>query len=426
MNVVDYLRKFLTEQPGREAAVPGLGVFYTEQQNGRNKILFKEVMPTDKAFLNYFAFEENLTEEEARAELEKWVRKVLQELKAAGSVTIAEVGIFSIADDKVIFKSQTDEASVAEDSNFGLEQPAPQVHTSELPKEERPLRPPVPIDKARGKHAPRPIGKPKLQPAAQPGTAGKEIVLGTRKNTAPKTSLPVYARAWFIALCVLVVVCAAVFGITPVRKAVLGLVKKPNLEMKVPGDDMVEAVVDQMMEEDMEPVMADEEEVKAREKAVAEENAKVAQAVKAGETKKKEQEAQVKKMQAESKPAPAPAAKKETRKEVKKEPVKKTESSVQKKPAEKKMAQAAVQTVEEAKTPESGKFYIIVGSFASEANADRMAKKMCAEGLVSTVFYMEAKNLFYVSVKTCSTRDEAVSERTALRDRNIDCWIFAN
>ncbi len=420
MNVVDYLRKFLTEQPGREAAVPGLGVFYTEQQNGRNKILFKEVLPTDKAFLNYFAFEENLTEEEARAELEKWVRKVLQELKAAGSVTIAEVGSFSIANDKVIFKSQADEASGVEDSNFGLEQPVPQVQTPELPKEERPLRPPVPVEKARGKHAPRPIGKPKLQPAAQPGTAGKEIVLGTRKSSTPSTSLPVYARTWFIALCVLVVVCAVVFGITPVRKAVLGLAKKPNLEMKVPEDDMVEAFVDQMMEDEMEPVVADEAEMAAREKAVVEENAKVAQAVKAGETRKKEQEAQVRKMQAESKSDPA------SKKEVKKDPVKKVESSPQKQPAEKKVSQAVVQTVEEAKTPESGKFYIIVGSFASEANADRMAKKMCAEGLVSTVFYIEAKNLFYVSVKTCSTRDEAVGERTALRDRNIDCWIFAN
>ena len=413
MNIVDYLRKFLNEQPGKEAAVPGLGVFYTEQRNGKNRILFKEVAPTDKTFLNFFAFEENLTEEEARAELEKWVRKVLQELKATGSVTIAEVGTFVIAEDKVLFKPLVEEISGEENTNFGLEQPAPQVHAPELPKEERPLRPPVPVEKARGKQAPRPIGKPKLQPSAQPGTSGKEIVLGTRKSPSPQAPLPVYARAWFILLCILVVLFAVILGVTPVRKAVFGLGNKAALEMKVPGEDMVEAAVDQLLEDDFEPVMTDEKAMTANEKAVAEENAKVAQAVAAGEAKKKEQEAQAKKMQAESKPAPQSAP--VSRKEIKKEPVKKAEPA-------KKQAQTGV----DAKTPESGKFYIIVGSFASEANAGRMARKMQAEGLVSTVFYIKAKSLFYVSVKTCSTRDEAVGERTALRDRNIDCWIFAN
>ncbi|MDE6493989.1 MAG: SPOR domain-containing protein [Bacteroidales bacterium] len=398
MNVVDYLRKFLNEQPGREAAVPGLGVFYTEQRDGRNKILFKEVMPTDKAFLNFFAFEENLNEEDARTELEKWVRKVLQELKGTGKVTIAEVGTFVIVDDKVLFKSASEEPVNADNANFGLEQPAPQTVLPELPKEERPLRPPVPVEKARGKHAPRPIGKPKLQPAAQPASSGKEIVLGSRKRPAPQAPLPVYARTWFILLCVLAVLLAVILGVAPVRKALFGLGEKPALEMQLPADDMVEAAVDQMMEDELESTVMEEE------------NAQVAQAVMAGEVKRKEQEAQAKKMQAASQAAPKAAAK---------------PAPAPKKEAVKKVESASGRKVD-AKRPQAGKFYLIVGSFASEANAGRMAQNMCANGLAATIYYIEAKNLFYVSVKTCATREEAVGERTALRNRNIDCWIFAN
>ena len=82
MDVVSYLKKFLAEQPKQEAAVPGLGVFYVGEKDGFSCILFKEVTPTDKTFLNYIAFEDNITEENARAETEMWVHRILHGLKS--------------------------------------------------------------------------------------------------------------------------------------------------------------------------------------------------------------------------------------------------------------------------------------------------------------------------------------------------------
>ena len=67
---MNHLKKFLAEQPKQAAAVPGLGVFYVGEKDGSSCVLFKEVSPTDRTFLNYIAFEDNISEEDARAEME--------------------------------------------------------------------------------------------------------------------------------------------------------------------------------------------------------------------------------------------------------------------------------------------------------------------------------------------------------------------
>ena len=51
---------------------------------------------------------------------------------------------------------------------------------------------------------------------------------------------------------------------------------------------------------------------------------------------------------------------------------------------------------------------------------------MHADGYEATILYVEAKNMYYVSVRTCADRNEALNERAAFRNKNVDCWIFAN
>ncbi|MDE6630992.1 MAG: SPOR domain-containing protein, partial [Bacteroidales bacterium] len=70
-------------------------------------------------------------------------------------------------------------------------------------------------------------------------------------------------------------------------------------------------------------------------------------------------------------------------------------------------------------------FYIIVGGFRDEANAFGHAKKLRESGLSATVLYNEEKEMHYVSVKTCATREEAMAARTDIRDnKKMDCWIY--
>ena len=123
MDVVSYLKKFLAEQPKQEAAVPGLGVFYVGEKDGFSCILFKEVTPTDKTFLNYIAFEDNITEENARAETEMWVHRILHGLKSEGNVYIDGVGSFSVLADKVEFVPEVNPPKSVE-AEFGLEEPS--------------------------------------------------------------------------------------------------------------------------------------------------------------------------------------------------------------------------------------------------------------------------------------------------------------
>ena len=122
MSVADHLKKFLAEQPQKEAAVPGLGVFYAGEKDGASCILFKEVSPTDKTFLNYIAFEDNISEESARAEMEEWVHKILHALKSSGNVYMDGVGGFSILADRVEFVPAIGGARPVE-AEFGLEDP---------------------------------------------------------------------------------------------------------------------------------------------------------------------------------------------------------------------------------------------------------------------------------------------------------------
>lgn len=431
MKVTEYLKRFLNEQPAMEAAVPGLGVFYAGQKGGKACILFKEVPPNDKAFLNFIAFEENMTEEEVRQGMETWVRELLQELKEAGMVNVEGVGAFVIEQDRVNFNPFVAQGS-ENDAHFGLETPSAPVAepvaepVKPAPAEAQPERrvlPPI----NRPQRPPRPnIEKPKPRPVPNPGVSGKTISLGSNNGRPARPqnrpvrpergdAEPFYARWWFIVLCAVVVLLVLMFSVTPIRRDVLGIGAEPKAVqmgvLSMDDEDLEEALAEMLLgDEATETASAAEKEMKK-----AEENKAVEQQIIAGEKEKKEAEKAAK---ASPKPLAStkPAAK----------PVEKTAAKPEAKPASKPAEKPAAQKGEIAAVkPQPGRFYIIVGGFRDEANAFGQAKKLRESGLSATVLYNEEKEMNYVSVKTCATREEAMAARTDIRDnKKMDCWIY--
>ncbi|MCH5243423.1 MAG: SPOR domain-containing protein [Lentimicrobiaceae bacterium] len=431
MNVAEYLRKFLSEQPLQEAAIPGLGVFYNGPYEGKNHILFKEEPPVDKAFLNYIAFEENLSEDDAKAEIEKWVRKILEDLKGNGNVRIENVGLFDISSGKVVFTPMA-ENNAAQVQDFGLEAPAPAPEPISMP-EPAPApvsapasKPIMPVNEERPRPQRRPLNPPvkRPQPNAQPTSSGKGLLLGdTKKKPAspsvrrPGEEEPIFSQWWFILICVVVIMAVVLFGIKPVREKVVSVFKPGTTEMTM--EQKVEEALN-ALEEDLDMMIEDAE----HDRKVEEENAEIARQVKAGQEQKKKQEAQAKAQQKQEQPKPAtkpaekPAAK----------PAKPAEkpSKPAAKPAEKPATKPAPAQKPDILTPVAGKFYLIVGGFAIEDNARKKSREMRANGYEATILYLEAKNMYYVSVSTCANKNEALNQRAAFRDKNVDCWIFAN
>lgn len=436
MNVAEYLRKFLNEQPLQEAAVPGLGVFYNGLHEGKNHILFKEVPPVDKAFLNYFAFEENIGEEEAKAEIEKWVRKILSDLKGNGNVRIENVGAFDITSGKVVF-TPTAENIMTRNQDFGLEAPAPAPAQDSAPvPAPTPVPEPKPVfpvneERPRPNNQRRPLNPPvkRPQPNSQPTSSGKELLLGDRKKKPASpvvchgNTQPFYTQWWFILICVLVVLATVLFGVRPVREKVLSVFKPKTTEMRV--EEKVEEALNALVE-DLDMTMEEQE----NESRVAAENAEIARQVKEGQEQKHRQEAQAKAQQAQAQPKPAakPESKTTARPVAKPAQPAKTQAAKEQPAKTKSGATAKSVSVQKAdiRKPVAGKFYLIVGGFAVEGNARNKCKEMRTGGYDATILYVEAKNMYYVSVKTCADKNEALKERAAFREKNVDCWIFAN
>jgi cell division septation protein DedD len=125
MDIVLNLKKFFAEQQD-EAAIPGLGVFYKSE----SEILFIEKTPRSNAFVNFFGYEENLTENESVEVIERWVSNILNDLKTQKVANIPELGTFEIKKDKVIFKPAADQnSSYTAPEEYGLEE-LPKSNTS--------------------------------------------------------------------------------------------------------------------------------------------------------------------------------------------------------------------------------------------------------------------------------------------------------
>ncbi|MDE6112726.1 MAG: HU family DNA-binding protein, partial [Bacteroidales bacterium] len=123
MNMTDYLKDFFAEDASRKAAVPGLGVFYAEEgADGRYRILFEEVAPKGKEFINHVAFRMNATEQEAVEKLDEWVKSILKSLKSIKVATLPGIGTFEVSDDRVNFLPSAEQDK---EDRFGLEPMAP-------------------------------------------------------------------------------------------------------------------------------------------------------------------------------------------------------------------------------------------------------------------------------------------------------------
>lgn len=117
-NIVHNLKKFFNEQQD-EAAIPGLGVFFKQDDS---TILFVEKTPRSNAFVNFFGYEENLTENEAIEIIELWVSDILNDLRSDKVAYIPELGTFEIKKDKVVFTPASDQNPTQEHSSdkYGL------------------------------------------------------------------------------------------------------------------------------------------------------------------------------------------------------------------------------------------------------------------------------------------------------------------
>ncbi|MDE7103222.1 MAG: HU family DNA-binding protein, partial [Bacteroidales bacterium] len=123
MNMTDYLKDFFAEDASRKAAVPGLGVFYAEEgADGRYRILFEEVAPKGKEFINHVAFRMNATEQEAVEKLDEWVKSILKSLKSIKVATLPGIGTFEVSDDRVNFLPSAEQDK---EDRFGLEPMTP-------------------------------------------------------------------------------------------------------------------------------------------------------------------------------------------------------------------------------------------------------------------------------------------------------------
>ena len=462
MSVADHLKKFLAEQPQKEAAVPGLGVFYAGEKDGASCILFKEVSPTDKTFLNYIAFEDNISEESARAEMEEWVHKILHALKSSGNVYMDGVGGFSILADRVEFVPAIGGARPVE-AEFGLEDPmidiklsakdkvsaepqaVPEVSSPVVEQDTRPAQPqPQPVsrpdqetrfraprtecrqerdsrsnqnDRRHNKNTFRSNPNDNRQRPANPRPAmpNKEMVLenrrggnggqGNQRGISRKGSQSegknMFTQWWFLLCCLVAVLLIVLFAIRPVRESLFGSTHPTEMESLLPVDDsLIEENVDMMLAEEVDMAALAEE-------SVAAENEQIANEVIAGQVQREKAEAKAK--QAQSKPQARPAAK----------PAVKPAA----KPAAKPQSQQAGAFAPQA--PVKGKFYIIVGSFANKTYAQNKYNDLKKQGQAPSALYVADKDIYYISVKTCATRSEAIDSKAYFRDqKKMDCWIF--
>ena len=437
MGVVNHLKRFLAEQPGKEAAVPGLGVFYSGEKDGSSCILFKEVSPTDRSFLNYIAFEDNISEESARAETERWVRQILQELKSSGTVYMEGVGSFSILADRVEFvpvlntsKPKEVEFGLEEPANGGLSQdsgngsaesrPAPEVgkpanlsQQGSSSNQMRSVQRPVQGNQRSGKNAFRPAQGDNRQRSMRPAAPNK-IVLenrrggnngnggqGNNRRTVQKGPQPggknIFTQWWFLLCCLVVVLLIVILAIRPVRESLFGAGQVTEMESFVPASDSLMDGNAAIMPEESDAAAMDWVGKERQE----EENEQIANAVISGQVQREKAESEAKAAQTRSKgvsPAQSTA-----------------------KPA----VQAASSASFEAQAPRLGKFYIIVGSFANKTYARNKYDKLKSEGYVPLALYMETKNMYYISVKTCATRSEAIQAKAYFQgQKKMDCWIF--
>lgn len=374
--MTDYLKDFFAEDASRKAAVPGLGVFYAEEgADGRYRILFEEVAPKGKEFINHVAFRMNATEQEAVEKLDEWVKSILKSLKSIKVATLPGIGTFEVSDDRVNFLPSAEQDK---EDRFGLEPMAPAAT-------------PAPVDEAEDLAATADLDEETrfADEMEQVERLGDE-----HKDARKKRQMTLM---WIgIGGCIVILLAALLLIFKPFSGMTGG--EAAVIEDIILGEVERPAVAEPAMQEVPCAKIHEDEEIE--------------QAFLAGERERKAAEAQARQEQA-AKPAPKPAAK----------------PAPAPKPAAKPAPKPAAQTgglAPGVNRPELGKFYIIVGSYANLDNARRVVGELSGTSSFNVRILFDAeRNIYKVSIKEFYDKGEAIRFKNDLRTgAGMDGWIY--
>lgn len=377
--MTDYLKDFFAEDASRKAAVPGLGVFYAEEgADGRFRILFEEVAPKGKDFINHVAFRMNATEQEAVEKLDEWVKSILKSLKSIKVATLPGIGTFEVSEDRVNFLPSAEQDK---EDRFGLEPVAPVA--------------PAPADEAEELAATADLDEETrfAEEMEQTERLSGEHHKDERKKRQMTLMWIGIGGCIVILLVALLLVFKPFSGMTGGEAAVI--------------EDIILGEVDR-------PAVAEPVETPSVPCAKIHEDEEIEQAFLAGERERKAAEAQARQEQA-AKPAPAP------------KPAAKPAPAP--KPAAKPAPKPAAQTGALApgvNRPELGKFYIIVGSYANLDNARRVVGELSGTSSFNVRILFDAdRNIYKVSIKEFYDKGEAIRFKNDLRTgAGMDGWIY--
>lgn len=374
--MTDYLKDFFAEDASRKAAVPGLGVFYAEEgADGRYRILFEEVAPKGKEFINHVAFRMNATEQEAVEKLDEWVKSILKSLKSIKVATLPGIGTFEVSDDRVNFLPSAEQDK---EDRFGLEPMAPAAT-------------PAPVDEAEDLAATADLDEETrfADEMEQVERLGDE-----HKDARKKRQMTLM---WIgIGGCIVILLAALLLIFKPFSGMTGG--EAAVIEDIILGEVERPAVAEPAMQEVPCAKIHEDEEIE--------------QAFLAGERERKAAEAQARQEQA-AKPAPKPAAK----------PAPAPKPAA--KPAPKPAAQAGG-LAPGVNRPELGKFYIIVGSYANLDNARRVVGELSGTSSFNVrILFDVERNIYKVSIKEFYDKGEAIRFKNDLRTgAGMDGWIY--
>lgn len=374
MNMTDYLKDFFAEDMSRKAAVPGLGVFYAEAgTDGRYRILFEEVAPKGKEFINHVAFRMNATEQEAIEKMDEWVKSILKSLKSIKVATLPGIGTFEVSDDRVNFLPSAEQDK---EDRFGLEPVTPAAPKAPAP--ETAEETPADLDEETR------FEEEMEQTEHQSGEFHKDI----RKKRQTMLMWVGIGGCIVILLAALLLVFKPFSGITGGDAAVI--------------EDIILGEADR-------PAVAEPMETPSVPCGKIHEDAEIEQAFLAGERERKAAEAQARREQA---PKPAPDAKPA--------PAPKPAAKPAPKPAQTGALAPGVNR------PELGKFYIIVGSYANLDNARRVVGELSGTSSFNVrILYDAEKNIYKVSIKEFYDKGEAIRFKNDLRTgAGMDGWIY--
>lgn len=382
--MTDYLKDFFAEDATRKAAVPGLGVFYAEAGTaGRYRILFEEVAPKGKDFINHVAFRMNVTEQEAVEKLDEWVKDILKSLKSIKVATLPGIGTFEVSDGRVNFLPSAEQDK---EDHFGLEPMEGSLRDAAIDE--------MPLEAETDDLEDDALLDDEMDSSEEGGEYHKDL----RKKRQTMLMWVGIGGCIVILLVVLLLVFKPFSGVSGQDSAVI--------ENIILGQPAYEAPA-------VEPTPAAEPAPAVSQKS--REDAAIEQAFMAGEREKKAAEAQARREQA-AKPAPKPAAK----------PAAKSAPKPAAKPAQAAKPAAQSGLAQGVNRPELGKFYIIVGSYANLDNARRVYGQLSENGTFNVKILFDAqKNIYRVSIKEFLGKGDAIRFKNELwSGAGMDGWIY--